>query len=64
MKLDVESLHSVLQVFDRDRNGFISAVELKATMKELGVYITDEDAECMLKEADLDGDGKINYQGN
>ena len=32
-------------------------------MKELGVHITDEDAACMIKEADLDGDGKINYQG-
>ena len=51
------------KVFDRDRNGFISAVELKETMRELGVHITDEDAACMIKEADLDGDGKINYQG-
>ena len=54
---------SSLQVFDRDRNGFISAVELKETMRELGVHITDEDAACMIREADLDGDGKINYQG-
>ncbi len=50
-------------MFDRDRNGFISAKELKATMCDLGVVISDEDAECMISEADLDGDGKINYQG-
>ena len=32
-------------------------------MCDLGVVISDEDAECMISEADLDGDGKINYQG-
>lgn len=51
------------QVFDRDRNGYITSVELKRTMTELGVQLTDEDAQLMIAEADLDGDGKINYHG-
>ena len=32
-------------------------------MTELGVQLTDEDAQLMIAEADLDGDGKINYHG-
>ncbi len=50
-------------MFDRDRNGYICEQELKQAMLELGVVLTDEDVRLMLKEADLDGDGRINYQG-
>ena len=53
----------LLQMFDRDRNGYISASELKLAMKELGVVLSDADVSAMIREADIDGDGKINYQG-
>ena len=32
-------------------------------MKNLGENMTDEEIEEMIKEADLDRDGKISYQG-
>lgn len=32
-------------------------------MKELGIELTLNDVELMIKEADQDGDGKINYKG-
>ena len=59
----MKKVYRCLQVFDRDRNGYINASELKTTMSELGLELTDEDAEMMILEADLDYDGKINYQG-
>jgi len=48
--------------FDKDGNGFIDASELKKTMRELGQNLTDDEIESMMKEADTNGDGKIDYQ--
>jgi calmodulin len=47
--------------FDRDGNGKISAAELKASMEVMGLALTDAEVEEAIKEADVDGDGMINY---
>ncbi|OWF56441.1 Calmodulin [Mizuhopecten yessoensis] len=54
-------LRESFQVFDKDGNGFISAAELRLVMTNLGEKLTDEDVDEMIIEADLDGDGQINY---
>ncbi|KAJ8322144.1 hypothetical protein KUTeg_000615 [Tegillarca granosa] len=56
------SLKSAFKVFDRDGNGFIDAKELRFAMKQLGETLSDKELEEMMKEADVDGDGKINYE--
>lgn len=33
-------------------------------MTNLGEKLTDEEVEDMIKEADLDGDGLVNYEGD
>ena len=33
-------------------------------MKKLGETLSDADIEQMIREADIDGDGQINYEGN
>ena len=52
-----------LSVFDKDHNGFISLQELRQVMNSLGERLTDEELEEMLREADTDGDGELNYEG-
>jgi hypothetical protein len=49
-------------VFDKDGNGFISAAELRHVMTNLGEKLTDEEVDEMIREADIDGDGQINYE--
>lgn len=46
-------------MFDKDSNGFISAVELRHVMGNLGEKLTDRDVQEMLREADMDGDGQV-----
>ncbi|XP_047336213.1 calmodulin-like protein 8 [Impatiens glandulifera] len=56
-----EELKEAFKVFDKDQNGYISANELRNVMINLGEKLTDEEVEQMIKEADLDGDGQVNY---
>lgn len=50
---------SLVQVFDRDNNGFISAAELRHVMTSIGEKLTDDEVDEMIREADQDGDGRI-----
>merc|ERR1712039_334838 len=50
-----EELIEAFKVFDRDGNGLISAAELRHVM-------TNVEVDEMIKEADIDGDGHINYE--
>lgn len=58
-----DELKEAFRVFDKDGNGFISADELRYAMTNLGDKLTNEEVDILIKEADLDGDGKINCQG-
>lgn len=57
-----EQLKHLFQMFDRDGNGFITAAELAHSMAKLGHALTAEELTGMIKEADTDGDGMINFQ--
>jgi calmodulin len=50
-----------LRVFDQDQNGFISRDELRHVLQNLGERLSDDELAEMLREADVDGDGQINY---
>ncbi|TVT99350.1 hypothetical protein EJB05_55283 [Eragrostis curvula] len=56
-----EELKEAFEVLDKDQNGFISPTELRTVMVSLGEKMTDEEVEQMIKEADTDGDGQVNY---
>ncbi|CAN6577752.1 unnamed protein product [Malus baccata var. baccata] len=56
-----EELKEAFKVFDKDQNGFISAAELRHVMANLGEKLTDEEVSEMIREADDDGDGQVNY---
>eukprot|EP00277_Geminigera_cryophila_P031645 CAMPEP_0173062188 /NCGR_PEP_ID=MMETSP1102-20130122/3660_1 /TAXON_ID=49646 /ORGANISM="Geminigera sp., Strain Caron Lab Isolate" /LENGTH=223 /DNA_ID=CAMNT_0013928793 /DNA_START=212 /DNA_END=883 /DNA_ORIENTATION=+ len=57
-----EEILEAFKVFDKDGNGFISAAELRHVMTNLGEKLTDEEVDEMIREADIDGDGQINYE--
>ncbi|KAF3558292.1 hypothetical protein F2Q69_00016015 [Brassica cretica] len=55
-------LKEAFRVFDKDQNGFISAAVLRHVMTNCGEKPTDDEVEEMICEADVDGDGQINYE--
>lgn len=57
-----DEIREAFQFFDRDGNGFITRHELKSVMMNLGEKLTDQECDQLVEEADLDGDGVINYE--
>jgi calmodulin len=47
--------------YDLGHTGFISISDLQHAMSSLGCRMTLAEADEMLREADLDGDGKLNF---
>ncbi|KAL7198471.1 hypothetical protein ACSBR2_020875 [Camellia fascicularis] len=56
-----EELKEVFRFFDKDQNGFISAARLLHVFTNMGERVTDEEVDEIIREADADGDGQINY---
>jgi calmodulin len=57
-----EEIREAFRVFDKDGNGFISAAELRHVMTILGEKLTDEEVDEMVREANIDSDGQVNYE--
>ncbi|KAG0249048.1 hypothetical protein BG011_009629 [Mortierella polycephala] len=56
-----EEIKEAFKVFDKDGNGYISAAELRHVLTNLGERLSDQEVDEMITEADVDGDGQINY---
>ncbi|XP_050221356.1 probable calcium-binding protein CML18 [Mercurialis annua] len=57
-----DQLKKIFNMFDRDGNGYITPAELAHSMAKLGHALTVEELTGMIKEADTDGDGCIDFQ--
>jgi calmodulin len=58
-----QELRETFELFDKDKNGYISLNELRAIMKNIGEDLSDIELENLLKEYDDDRDGRINCEG-
>eukprot|EP00096_Caligus_rogercresseyi_P011314 TRINITY_DN4411_c0_g1_i1.p1 TRINITY_DN4411_c0_g1~~TRINITY_DN4411_c0_g1_i1.p1 ORF type:complete len:154 (+),score=54.11 TRINITY_DN4411_c0_g1_i1:49-510(+) len=57
-----EQIREAFKVFDRDGNGFITKSELRVVMMNLGEKLSEDEIDTMIADADIDGDGTINYE--
>lgn len=56
-----DNIRDAFRVFDVNDNGFISANELRHVATNLGEKLSEDEANEMIRVADSDGDGLINY---
>ncbi|XP_023221485.1 calmodulin-like [Centruroides sculpturatus] len=57
-----EEIQKAFQIFDTDKDGFITAAKLRKVMTSLGEKFTEVEISEMIREADTDGDTKISYE--
>jgi len=57
-----DEIREAFKVFDGDGNGFINRMELRHVMMNLGEKMSEEECDALVDEADIDGDGSINYE--
>ena len=58
-----KAIRMAFRVFDQNGDGYIDVQELKHAMKNLGEPLTDKELQDMMKEADVDKNNKIDYEG-
>merc|ERR1712018_554249 len=59
---EAESLKEAFRIFDKNHNGFIEAKELRQVTTTLGQQLSEEEFNEFWKEADVNHDGKIDYE--
>ncbi|KAK6913554.1 EF-hand domain [Dillenia turbinata] len=57
-----KELREAFDMYDRDKNGLISASELHAVLKTLGEKCSLQDCRRMISNVDTDGDGNVNFE--
>lgn len=57
-----EEIREAFRVFDREGHGFITVPDLIQVLTSLGDKLTQEESEELIGEADIDGDGNVNYE--
>ena len=59
-----KEIYEAFLMFDKDGSGYITHDELHMVLKSLGTTaVSQDDIEEILNEVDIDGDGRINYEG-
>ncbi|XP_022907155.1 calmodulin-like isoform X2 [Onthophagus taurus] len=56
-----KELRDAFRVFDKHNRGYITASDLRAVLQCLGEDLNEEEIEDMIKEVDVDGDGRIDF---
>jgi len=54
---------ALFAALDKDSNGFIDKNELRTTMSEVGLQLTDDDVDTMMKAAGVVIKDRIFYEG-
>eukprot|EP00091_Calanus_sinicus_P024289 TRINITY_DN8619_c0_g1_i1.p1 TRINITY_DN8619_c0_g1~~TRINITY_DN8619_c0_g1_i1.p1 ORF type:complete len:167 (-),score=90.13 TRINITY_DN8619_c0_g1_i1:25-480(-) len=54
-------IKEAFKIFDRDGNGYIDVKELKKVVSMLGTMLSKEEVDDFMREADVDGNGKLDY---
>ncbi|RZF41227.1 hypothetical protein LSTR_LSTR011608 [Laodelphax striatellus] len=56
-----KELRDAFRIFDKHNRGYITASDLRAVLQCLGEDLSEEEIEDMIKEVDVDGDGRIDF---
>lgn len=56
-----KTMEAAFEVFDTNKDGFISATELHRVLSDLGEVLTEEDCHVMIRNVDRNGDQLVDF---
>lgn len=56
-----QKVKAAFKVFDKDGLGYVGTKEMKSILSTIGEPLSEEDLKELIKEADPNGEGTINY---
>ena len=60
---ETDVILEAFRMFDADGSWYITDTEVRNTMASEGATLTNDEVDGMIKEADIDEDGKVNLEG-
>merc|ERR1712241_797492 len=57
-----DEIREAFRCFDKEGHGFIPVTDLSRVLQNVGDKLSESETEEFLTEADLDGDGNVNYE--
>ena len=54
-------MREAFRIFDKDKSGYIDGKEILQVTATMGQKLSTEELATFMREADLDGDGKLDY---
>jgi Ca2+-binding EF-hand superfamily protein len=60
-KTQLSEIKMVFKSFDKDGDGSVDSNELKAALQRLGLNTTDKNIQSMIKEVDINKNGKLEF---
>ncbi|VDI73874.1 calmodulin [Mytilus galloprovincialis] len=62
-QVEIEYYRDAFKFFDRDKKGYITAEDFDKALRRMGNTIpTEEEVQNLLKEYDINGDGKVTFE--
>lgn len=62
-KEQIDEITKAFQAFDSNGDGYITREELRDAMQSIGDILSDEELEAMMRKADLNNDGRVDFAG-
>jgi calmodulin len=61
-KLNETQMREAFKVFDNFGNGYVNLMQMRTSLQNLGEKLRDEEIDELLREADIDAEGNVNYE--
>ena len=58
----IQEFKEAFEIFDKDKDGYITIKELSEIMKQLGQVPSEVELQDMINEVDVDGNGNIDFK--
>jgi Ca2+-binding EF-hand superfamily protein len=61
-RVDEQQIREAFKIFDSFGNGLLNLNQMRVSLQNLGESLRDEEVDELIREADIDAEGNVNYE--